>query len=367
MSSIIEDLFKNLVNNPDFDLSVDEIRKKYGDSVLKTKGEINKITNRFYEIFNQKPKLKCFHPNSKECSGKPIKSHSIQKSLISVLADSTKHVLMFKTDFTPYQRPKASIEKIGINKATIYPGLCSKHDFETFKPIENNPIDISNKEHIFLFSYRALLRLYFVKNHFYEVSKKIVDLFSKEQNKDQLFSIILMNAYSHYLGMFHLNKIKLLFDDSLLTRKFDVFLDYGVRVINKFIPISVCSAFTPIYDINGSILNDFNFKNYKETPRYVFLNIVSIKPETYLFYSTLKNQTKELKGFVEPLEKIKIEKLYDYLSEIILKYTENFIMSPDYWESFSEKKKEAIIKFYNDAVFNINIKYNSMLHNIFNE
>jgi len=347
MPNIIEDLFKIFLNNPDFDLSLDEIRKKYGDSVLKPKDEINKITSRFYEILYQKPKSKCFHPNSKECSGKPIKSHSIQKSLISVLADSTRHVLMFKADFTTHQRPKASIEKIGISKATIYPGLCSKHDFETFEPIENNPIDILNKEHNFLFSYRALLKQYFVKNHFYEVFKKIADLCSKGQNKDEAVLIpLVIIAYNHYLGVFHINKIKSLFDHSLLTKKFDIFLDYGVRVINQFIPISVCSAFTPIY---------------------VFLNFVPTKSKTYLFYSTLKSQTKELKGFVEPLENLKIEKLYDYLSEIILKYTENFIMSPDYWKIFSEKKKGAIIKFYNDTVFDPKIRYNSRLHNIFNE
>ena len=76
-------LFEQM-RNPDFDFSVEEIRKKYGESFLKSKEEINKITSEFYKNSKFTPKINCMYPN---CTNKPINSHSIQKSLFSSISE----------------------------------------------------------------------------------------------------------------------------------------------------------------------------------------------------------------------------------------------------------------------------------------
>lgn len=364
MSISFKDFLENLMSHLDTDLSLDEIREKYGDSVLKSKDEINKITNRFYKEFNFKPRTKCLHPISKECSGKPIKSHSIQKSQMLLLADKTNHVLMFDINFKHDRKPKASLEEIGVNQASIFPGLCAKHDFETFEPIENNAIDTQSNQQQFLFSYRAILKQCVLKNRQYEFFKRLTKFYSEEENLDKLvIATLIAISYSHYLGMFYINKVKKLLDISLIAKNFDSVLDYQARIIDKFIPILVCSAFTPIYDVEGNVVNDFT--KYNETPNYVFLNVFPTEDKTYLFCSTLKLQTENLKSFIVPIAELETEKLYGYLSEVILKYIENFVVSPDYWQRFSEEKKTAITKFFNDTVGDKKIKYDSSLHNLF--
>ncbi len=364
MSISLEDIFENLINHPDSNLSLDEIRDKYGECVLKSKDEINKITNRLYKEFNFKPKTKCLYPISKECSGKPIKSHSIQKSQMLLLADKTNHVLMFNNVLTLNQKPKSSLEEIGVNQASIFPGLCAKHDFETFEPIENNEIDIKSNQHQFLFSYRAILKEFFLKNRHYEFSKRLTKFHFEQKNLDELVkAILIFISYSHYLGMFYINKVKRLFDISLIAKDFDNLLDYKARTIEKYIPISVCSVFTPIYDVESNLVNDF--AKYNETPNYVFLNVFPTENKTYLFCSNLKLQAENLKSFIAPFAELEEEKLYNFLSEVILKYIENFVMSPDYWQRFSKEKKTAITEFFNDTVSDKKIKYDSSLHNLF--
>ena len=43
---MIDEIKKNfeLLGNPEFDFSLEEMRKKHGDSILKSKEEINRIT-----------------------------------------------------------------------------------------------------------------------------------------------------------------------------------------------------------------------------------------------------------------------------------------------------------------------------------
>lgn len=47
---------------------------------------------------------------------------------------------------------------MGRNNATTFTGLCADHDADLFRPIDTNEIDLSSDEHLFLLSYRAVLK-----------------------------------------------------------------------------------------------------------------------------------------------------------------------------------------------------------------
>ncbi len=227
-----DDLLRELSSKRS-DLSLDEIRAKYGDSVLKSKDEINQITGKFYKEFKRTPNVGCLHPRPKECTGKPIGSHSIQKALILLLADATHHVLMFNSTFSHNRQPTASMNRVGVNEASVFLGLCAKHDSETFNLIENVPLDINNKEQHFLFAYRAILKECTVKNKNYELTKRLCKDYLDQGNADEFMSAYFMiNAYVNYQGLFYTEKIKRLLDISLLTKKFDDLVDHQVRVID---------------------------------------------------------------------------------------------------------------------------------------
>lgn len=116
----------------------------------------NEFKNHIFKQFGKKL-IRCFW-GPYDCNKEAIRAHSIQnRRVIDVLARNG-HVVMpqSKTDFE--KGPQIFFEEIGRNKATTFTGLCSYHDNELFKPIDDKEIDLTNKEHLFLLSYRSLYR-----------------------------------------------------------------------------------------------------------------------------------------------------------------------------------------------------------------
>lgn len=360
----VKKFFEIMKNGSLLDENINELRRKCGDSFLKPQDEINKIKRQFYKNLKIKPNINCLHPKSNECSGKPIKSHSLPTSILSKICDSTNHVFVFEHAIKFLEKPEIQVEKIGINKASIFLGLCAKHDSDTFKIIENDQLDINNTEHNFLFAYRAVLKECYVKTHVFEMFRQLLKQQIKN-NQENNFIIELLKSivFNHWLSLFLITEVKRRFDFTLLTRQYNLFLDFGCRVENESYPILVCSTFTPVYDFSSKLIEDKH--EYVDTPLYVFLNIFPYESKTYFLYATLKNQTKKVASFLEGFYEKERIVFYHNMSDLILKYTENFVISPNYWNRFSAKQQESIIKYFSDTISKKNVKYDPLLHNIF--
>ena len=344
-----------LLQNPDFNISIEEIRQKYGDTYLKSQDEINKLTYEFYKNSKFIPKMTCMYPN---CKGNAINSHSIQKALLTRLADETNHIIMFIKEFSHKNRPSAKAERIGIEKdATTFPGLCNFHDSQLFEEIEKKVIDIEDLYHHFLVSYRAVLKENYSKKSSHQRFKNLTEYALSNPTTDEfVISIMIAITRSYFLGMSYTNDVKTLLDTSLLDKNYDSELLFGGRITPKFLPLYLSSMFTPSYDFDGVNINNFN--NPNESPNYFILSILPANSQTYVFYSMLKKQESKLGNIFQKLESLNDEDFLHYLSELFLKYAENFVLSPYYWDKFSEDKKSLMLKFFNDTTHNPKIKYN---------
>jgi len=344
-------------------LSMEELKRKYGD-IFKPDTETKKIFSKFQKLAYHELNIPCFHPNKQECSPGIIKAHSISKSLLRRLVDTTNHVAMFGAVFLPDIPPVVGIRRVGINEATIFTGLCSKHDNATFELIDTSDPAGFDTECQFLMCYRALLKELFAKTRQLEISKRQVDLIIKETNPESpVIPFAILYSYGCYVATHFLCLMKRNFEIVLQSRDFLSYLDYGVRKISRFIPISVCSLFLPVKDSQGNVINDLS--DYKAVPKYFFITIVPSASETYIFYATQKHQTSMLAGYIRPLQDLDEAGLFDYLSEMILKYSENFVMSPLYWDKFQKEKKVEIERLFKKAIFDKEFVYNSEKHNIF--
>lgn len=107
----------------------------------------------------------CMHPNAgKECSGKIVRAHTIQRNGgLSSIAENGQ-VLHLTPDFnSPPGNPTLLVAKpLGLKEASTFTGFCSFHDNKTFEPIEKYSFQ-SNQEHTFLLGYRAKCRELFGK------------------------------------------------------------------------------------------------------------------------------------------------------------------------------------------------------------
>ena len=101
----------------------------------------------------------CLYPSDPKCNSRAISAHSIQNN--DTLADLSEggHVCMIETKPMVGKDPiLPDFERRGRNEATTFKGLCNPHDTKLFKPIDNNPLDLTDPEHIFLITYRSLLK-----------------------------------------------------------------------------------------------------------------------------------------------------------------------------------------------------------------
>ena len=340
-------------------LSMEDVKQKYGD-IFKPEGEMKKIFGEINKITYQKINIPCLHPNRDECSPGPIKAHSLPKSLLSKLSGSTNHVAMFGGSMSLFDPPEITIKRVGIKKATIFTGLCAFHDNKIFKLIDTVPPEKFDDEYQFLLCYRAILKEYCAKLYQYEVAEKQFNLENNESPKG-VDSFIGQYTYSCYLGLHYSTVMRKIFDKILNTKKFYEELEYGVREINKFVPIAVSSVFTPIRDRNNVVINDL----LSGMPNYVFLTVIPSDKKTYVFYATLKRQTEKLQSYIQPFKMLSEESLTNYLSEAILRDIENFVMSYSYWESFSDLKQKEIQKFFHETIIDKKVLYNSSVHNLF--
>lgn len=341
-------------------LSPEELKKKCGEDIFKSQAEINKLKGQFHKILNRDTSHVCLYP---ECSEKSIGSHSIPRSLLVQLADTTNHVVMFRGTFTTEQLPKAEVKKVGVNEATTFAGLCAMHDCETFLSIDQEYSQGFNSEQQFLLCYRALLKEFFLKERQLKISKQIAQDVTGADKQGIASAFSSLSAYACYIEFFHLEKLKKYFDSCLQSRSFSAALDFHVREVDKRLPIAACSMFTPERDMNGKLLN--NFRDKDQIPNYVFLNIVPSINKSYILGAVLKEQADELNDFISPLRYLNEDDLSHYLSSMVLRYIENFIVDPEHWSKFSEVKKKNIAILFNESFFSKEFKYCEEQHNLF--
>lgn len=97
-----------------------------------------------------------------DCNCKAINSHTYQKNgLLKKLSNDDSCVYITNiNEQNPFEYNKNELIenyliKTKISDASTFYGFCEKHDRELFLPIENEFIEISEKEYIFLNAYRS--------------------------------------------------------------------------------------------------------------------------------------------------------------------------------------------------------------------
>jgi hypothetical protein len=145
------------------------------------------------------------------CKDIPIKSHSLQKSLLKSITDHTNHVKKIGIDVEFKINGKFAIieETVGINNASTFEGFCNKHDTEIFLPIEAKGLNFDNEEHLFLLLYRSIAREFSEANKGYFLMRDVVkDLLKDMKEEDMLGPCLLIQLYLQYCEYFYVKQIK---------------------------------------------------------------------------------------------------------------------------------------------------------------
>lgn len=282
---------------------------------------------------------KCLEP-AMQCSGQIIRAHTVQNSRILDLLVRDGHVISLRHSLDKDKGPVIDYKLVGRNEATTFTGLCDVHDREIFKPIDTNDIDVRNAQQLFLLAYRSVLReLHATMEGASKIQRgyrKRIELGLDPKNQPSQSGI---SAVSHMLKSWRTFRYKFEYDQAYVSK------NYG----------SICHE-TRLLDIErptiaASVLFSADTYNPAKDIRAIALNVLPVTAQKALVvFSWLPRDTAWVR---QKFHNLLISKGYYFkylLSKTILNYSENFVISPSYFEEWSGEKKDAIRNYFRDTL-----------------
>lgn len=276
------------------------------------------------------PFLHCYAPGD-GCKNEPIRAHSVQNASILEVLQENGHVYAPRMQLA-YREPRLEFGLVGRNLATTFHGLCNEHDTEIFRPIEGEPLDLTNPEHMFLLSYRAVLK----ETH--ATAKSAIDtqagykagvdegIFPDSPCEPGMLAVEHM-ALAH---MTHMHKLR--YDQIYQSRDFDQLSHYTVDL--KIGPSIAANA----------LLSTERFCEETDSLAYATLNVLPHAGTTKALLSCLWEHEPYLrKTFVKFLKSGDVRESISYL---ILKRCENFVLRPSVFDGLTEEAKAECKKFF---------------------
>jgi hypothetical protein len=291
---------------------------------------------------------KCLSPQGLgKCTGKTIRSHSIQNKGTLELIHRDGQVVILRSRMDNKSGVVVEFKTVGRNEATTFTGLCRKHDNDIYEPIEKSNIDIDNQEHLFLLAYRAVtrhthatinsaLRMGTLSMREKELNAINDDVLTDGEKLAHIFTLI---SYRTYLYKQEYDKIYLNHDYDSIHHKVIIFPNTNPT-------IAVCDLFNPRDNIQN-----------KQVLERIALNIFPINNNVIAILSYLDRDTPYIGIHINNLLLAEGEYRKYLLSKMVLRYCENIVISPEYYDSLSEETRQAIIDFFIITIENDRFEY----------
>lgn len=314
-------------------------------------------------------KLCLFNKFDNNCSNNIIKAHSVSKELFLRKISRKNKVYSPQIDMIKY---KIHMKDIGVNEASVFYGFCNKHDTNLFSDFEIEKFTASSNQ-LLKIGYRSLCLEIFKK------IKVIKKYYFFKENKDRgknLFDQHLIQMSSNKEIAFNKNSlIKLEKIQSLLHD--DIIENTSNRMKHCLITLKtpqniLCSSVvSPEFNLNGERL-----QNLEKTTdaKNLFLNSFTFNNIGYVLISWLVEEDHYGESFAKSIFS-QPDLINHKLIALILMYTENIFISPSWWDTLSDDKKNNLNKlieyledFDKDITLNIRdhpeaLQYST--HNIF--
>lgn len=291
------------------------------------------------------------------CSGKIIKSHSIQRSkILQHISDNGKVQILTLSGEENGIFGELNLE--GTKKFSTFTGFCAKHDKKIFQPIEDCNF-IGDIEQKYIYAYRSASKEYHAKK---ESTRMYDNQLTKIKNSlnpkiNELETTVGLQMFQAGLSMMELSEVCKLFKCKIESKEFSG-LKHHYYTFKKEYPVACSTVFVPYKDFNGNEVLSGNEKQFLamnvpekvEDSYYMFLNIFPENGKTHVLISYFKSKKNKYK-FINKLFKDDENKISLKLSNFILNYAENTAFSPTYINEKYTKEEKSLI----ETVFRENI------------
>ena len=285
------------------------------------------------------------------CSGTPISSHTISKSLYLLQIAEDNKVLSWETDH--WAAEALSVTELASQttvKASTFPGFCSIHDSSLFKCLDDKPF-MATREQLFMFAYRTHCREVHCKKaqilgfpqpedvarlHGHPEPEKAMHSWFAKLNIESM-------AVGERDGLIHHQRL-----DNILNSA-----DYH-RMCSCVIPFSwdakpfmaTAGSFYPDFDVTGKPIQDFG--DAMKVLNTIHVTILPASGQSYAIFSFLDVETNGPQQLIESM--IKSSRLGDLIAWLPFCYIENTVVRPSWWNTCSSEMKKAIKEAFHDGI-----------------
>jgi len=307
-----------------------------------------KLKEHFQKISNKK--RKCSHPN---CNERAINSHTVSRaSNLLKISSKNNNLYSIKNPIFGINNNDFLDFKCGVNTASVYPLFCKKHDSDLFEPFENKNILKITQKHSFLLHYRILNKALYLKEILDEAYTKAIQ---ELKENEQFIKIEDLQNYKNFID--ELTKIaniigiepKMLIHqkenlDKLLMKSNYKNQNYYAIIIDKIPEIQCATTWIPALDFDNNEL--FDLDNYNSHVPSISIDILAFEEKGIILFSwncanEYTHSDSNIK-FIKSLDSIlNIEKPMAIL-HLIFSFSEDIFISPIWFDSLSDNKKEIL-------------------------
>jgi hypothetical protein len=292
--------------------------------------------------FNRRFSAKVCLSASKDCNGPIVSAHTL--SVGTMLRPISKHGKVYALRADLYAKTEDGPAKIalrGINETSVFNGFCAKHDKQLFAPIEDFRFTCS-REQLFLYAYRAITKESYLKRKQAE-SMLSLETFREIHNlpkeTDVQFSpeALLYQAAS-LRGAEEIERLKARLDQLYLTKDFS-------RLCTTIIPFGsvpglVCNfVYAPDFDFKGNCLQDFT--SFEQDLSALFVTVLPVNTGGFAIFSYLDTANSAPRKLIESL--VSESDITSSLVWLIACQTENFALSPSWYEGLSQEQQQMFV------------------------
>lgn len=299
----------------------------------------NEVINHTGQMMKKSRVRICLHDG---CLAKPkdiIKAHALQENrILNKLALNIKVIMQdfskapILCEIKPGKpEPFYFLTEVPITNATIATCFCKTHDDALFAKIEKPQFNLEtlDPEQLYLFAYKTFA---------FELYTEIV---SKKFQSSMLSSVpqLTKNPLSVYqyrnqdLKLNDLQYYKTFFDETINEKDYT-----GLETIILEIPFRIqfanYMAVSPPFDIRGKKIKALDKKTGRL--KFVFFTSFPVEKKSYILISVLKKDLDVFQQYFQQIRNSPLELIQYYVHVFIPLYSQNLIISPLLWESWSE-------------------------------
>ena len=254
------------------------------------------------------------------------------------------HVYSFKPNLVKLRENQSVFvpELVGINKASIFTGFCSRHDNDIFAPLEKEAFS-GTLEQCFLLGYRSLTREYYNK-HAAVASFDLLRDADKGQIPSKQFEIQ-TSIQAQEIGLKSSiqdnNHYKSKYDSILKNRDFNTVRGYIIEF--EAPPPVMCSGECfPEQDFDGVELQDL--LDLSKIPDLLSFASFYGGQHGVVAFSWLLESDSTCRTFIKSLDGISDQYVTGALLRFFFTHCENLHIDPDWWESLPQGVQDTLIR-----------------------